>query len=79
MLRHPGFFFPGVCAVFSVVPAHRASTVSGRTTTHIAALVPASLPVQYAEKTSWKKSCCCSVSTVIGEYRTLKTMRHCSL
>lgn len=75
MLRHPGFFFPGVCAVFSVVPAHQASTVSGRTTTHIVALVLASSPVQYAEKTSWKKSCCCSVSTVIGECPTKKNKK----
>lgn len=59
-------FLLGACAVSSVVPTHQVSTVSGRTITLTVVRVPAWLLVQFAEKTSWRKSCCCSVSTVIG-------------
>lgn len=59
-------FVLGVCAVSSVVPTHQVSTVSGRTITLTVVRVPASLRVQFAEKTSWRKSCYCSVSTAIG-------------
>lgn len=56
----------GVCAACSVAPARRVSTVSGKTTTLTVAPAQAWSLVQCAEKTSWKRSCCCSVSTVIG-------------
>lgn len=64
--RVPHYFCTGVCAVCSVAPTHQVSTVSGRTTIPTVALVPASSLVQCAERTSWRRSCCCSVSTAIG-------------
>lgn len=66
----------GVCAACSVVPTRRVSTVSGRTTTLTVALVRASSLVQCAERTSWKRSCCCSVSTVIGGFCSLARHAH---
>lgn len=66
----------GVCAVFSVVPTHRVSTVSGRTTTLTVVLVQASSLVRCAKRTSWRRSCCCSVSTVIGGYCSLELHMH---
>lgn len=62
--------------MYSVVPTRRVSIVSGRTTTHTVALVPASSLVLYAERTSWRRSCCCSVSTVIGRSCLLELHMH---
>ena len=60
----------------SVDPTHRVSTVSGRTTTPTVAPVPAWSPVQYADRTSWRRSCSCSVSTAIGMYCSLELHTH---
>lgn len=70
------YYFAGVYVVCSAVPTHQASTVSGRTTTPTVAHVPASSHVQYAERTSWRRSCCCSVSTVTGGYCSLELHTH---
>lgn len=65
----------GVCAACSVAPARRVSTASGRTTTLTVAPAQAWSLVQCAERTSWKRSCCCSVSTVIGGCLLIRASR----
>lgn len=58
----------GVCAVSSVGPTHQVSTVSGRTTIPTVGHVPVLSLARCAERTSWRRNCCCSVSIVIGGY-----------
>lgn len=62
------YFCAGVCAVSSVGPTHQVSTVSGRTTIPTVGRVPVLSLARCAGRTSWRRSCCCSVSIVIGGY-----------
>lgn len=52
----------------SVGPTHQVSTVSGRITIPTVGHVPVLSLARCAERTSWRRNCCCSVSIVIGGY-----------
>lgn len=62
------YVFAGVYAVSSVGPTHQVSTVSGRTTIPTVGHVPVLSLARCAERTSWRRSCFCSVSIAIGGY-----------